>query len=62
MPRRTEPTPRRAYLGSTRGGYPSSSKPVSELKPPPSGPAPGAAKPAHTTDDEKEAVGSRDAS
>jgi len=25
-----------------RGGYPSSSKPASQLKPPPSGPAPGA--------------------
>lgn len=36
--RRTAPPP-------TRGGYLSSSKPVSALKPPPTGPAPGAAKP-----------------
>lgn len=36
--------------GSTekRGGYESSSKPVSSLKPPPDGPAPGGAKPAPT--------------
>lgn len=27
----------------TRGGYTSSGKPVSQLKPPPTGPAPGAA-------------------
>lgn len=31
--------------GEKRGGYSSSSKPASALKPPPSGPAPGAAKP-----------------
>lgn len=28
-----------------RGGYSSSSKPAAQLKPPPKGPAPGAAKP-----------------
>ena len=40
-------SPRRAS-SVKRGGYPSSSKPASELKPPPKGPAPGGAKPKAT--------------
>ena len=39
----SKPTARRQdVVFEKRGGYGSSSKPVSELKPPPSGPAPGA--------------------
>jgi len=34
--------------GEKRGGYVSSSKPASALKPPPAGPAPGASKPSGT--------------
>ena len=36
---------RRSRAIWTRGGYVSSDKPVSALKPPPKGPAPGGAKP-----------------
>ncbi len=38
-------SPRRAHAVEKRGGYSSSSKPAALLKPPPKGPAPGAAKP-----------------
>lgn len=34
--------------GEKRGGYGSSSKPASALKPPPAGPAPGATRPSAT--------------
>lgn len=36
--------PRRTGSTEKRGGYASSSKPATSLKPPPGGPAPGAAK------------------
>jgi len=38
-------TTRQRQTIEKRGGDPSSSKPAAELKPPPKGPAPGAAKP-----------------
>lgn len=38
-------TPRQTHTVEKRGGYSSSSKPAAQLKPPPKGPAPGAAKP-----------------
>lgn len=39
------PSTRQTRTVEKRGGYSSSSKPASELKPPPKGPAPGASKP-----------------
>lgn len=39
----TKPTAKTAF--EKKGGYPSSSKPAAELKPPPRGPAPGARPP-----------------
>jgi len=38
-------TSRQRQTIEKRGGYSSSSKPAAQLKPPPKGPAPGAAKP-----------------
>jgi hypothetical protein len=40
--RERETTARRPESTESRGGYPSSTKTTSQLKPPPQGPAPGA--------------------
>lgn len=44
---------RRVGTVEKRGGYTSSSKPASALKPPPTGPGPGGAKPAPPSGDAK---------